>query len=189
MIRKKYAIRFPELQDMGVSCTTNIFSEKSIRETGNTFFKTFDALGSLTGYVIQKNKTNELARQIAAEKAAFDTEIDNLTEQKRLEFEEYSKRLKIQLEYEKQKMELDMKELIFEASQRIADFSISFEEATRKNKIFLKIIQSEKKFLDSIQDYIKKLAEDYSRCKEYVLYCELQRKAYDLINTYLKEMI
>lgn len=189
MIKEKYAIRFPSMQNIERNLTTSIFSEKSIMKTSDTFFKTFDALGSLTGYVVQKNRTNELSKQLKAQEAALDATIDNLKEQQRIEFEEYSKRLQINLQYEKHEMELEMKKLAIEASKKVNNFSVSFEEMMKTNQILLNIIQKEQNFLNGVQDYIDKLADNYSQRKEYVIYCDLQRKALDLVNAYLNEMV
>lgn len=185
----KYAIRFPDLQSINYNKPTSIFSEDSIISTADTFIKTFDALGSLTEFVIQKNRTNELSKQLNAKKRALDANIDNLKEQKRIEFEEYTKRLQTQLQFEKESMELETKKMILEASASANDFSVTFEESMRNNKVLHNMIGIEAHFLESIKDYIESLADDYSQRKEYVVYCELQRKSLDLVNQYMMEMI
>lgn len=105
----KYAIRFPDLQNINYNKSISIFSEASIIKTTDTFIKTFDALGSLTEFIIQRNRTNELSKQLNAQKRALDANIDNLKEQRRIEFEEYTKRLQTQLQFEKESMELETK--------------------------------------------------------------------------------
>lgn len=185
----KYAIRFPDLQDIKYNKSTNIFSEKSITETTNTFLKTFDVLGSLTEFIIQKNRTNELSKQLNAKKRVLDANIENFKEQQRLEFEEYTKRLQEKLKFEKEKLELETKKLILETNSTISDFSISFKENMKQHEILYNLICNEKKFLNSIKDYINDLSNDYSQRKEYVLYCEMQRKSLELVDQYMKELI
>lgn len=185
----KYAIRFPDLQSINYNKPISIFSEDSIIRTADTFIKTFNAFGSLTEFIIQKNKTNELSRQLNAQKKALDASLDNQKKQKRIEFEEYTKRLQTQSQFEKESMELETKKLVLEASTRSNVFSVTFEESMRNNQILRNMISAEACFLNSIKDYIKNLANDYSQRKEYVVYCELQRKSLDLVNQYMKEMV
>lgn len=185
----KYAIRFPGFQNMDYNQSTSIFSENSIIRTTNTFQKTFDALGSLTEFVIQKNRTNELSKQFDAQKRALDACIENLKEQKQIEFEEYTKRLQAQLRFKKESLELETKKLILEASTKVNNFSISFEESMMSNQVLHNLISTEAHFLESIKGYIDALANDYSHRKEYVLYCEMQRKSLDLVKQYMEKMI
>ncbi len=185
----KYAIRFPDLQNINYNKSISIFSEASIIKTTDTFIKTFDALGSLTEFIIQRNRTNELSKQLNAQKRALDANIDNLKEQRRIEFEEYTKRLQTQLQFEKESMELETKKMVLEASTKANDFSVTFEEHMRNNKVFHKMIDEEARYLKSIKDYIENLDDDYSQRKEYVVYCEWQRKSLDLVNQYMMELI
>lgn len=185
----KYAIRFPDFPSISHNKPVSIFSKDSIIRTADTFIKTFDALGSLTEFVIQKNKTNELSKQLNAKKRALDASVNNLKEQKKIEFEEYTKRVQIQLQSVKESMELEAKRLVLEASTMANDFSVAFEKKMRNNKILRNMISEEARFLNSIKDYIENLADDYSQRKEYVVYCELQRKSLDLVNQYINEMV
>lgn len=188
MNNTKRAIRFPDLQRVD-NTQISIFSERSISKTSNTFLKTFDALGSLTEYIVQKNRTNELSKQLNAQKRGLNAKIDNLKEQKEFEFEEYTKRLQTKLQFEKESMKLEFEKLKQEAIANINDFSISFEENMKRSQTLHKIISQEAQFLETIKVYIENLSEKYSQCKEYVVYCEAQRKSLDLINKYLSEMI
>lgn len=189
MIREKYAIRFPGIQNIDKNPTTSLFSAKAITTATDTFHKTFDALGSLTGLVLQKARTHELSKQLNIQRTAIDEIVEDQKEQKKIEFEEYTKRLQVKLESEQKKMELEMKEMAFEVREKISRFSISFEEGMKSNQILLKIIRSEENFLNDTCPYIELLAEDYSQRREYVLYCEMQRKSFELVNLYLREML
>lgn len=184
----KRAIRFPDFQRVD-NTQISIFSETSISKTSDTFLKTFDALGSLTEYIVQKNRTNELSKQLNAQKRALNISIDNLKYQKEIEFEEYTKRLQTRLQFEKESMKLEFDKLKQEASAKINDFSVSFEENMKRSQILRNMISKEAQFLESIKDYIDSLVDSYSQRKEYVLYCELQRKSLDLVNKYMTEMI
>lgn len=189
MIRDKYAIRFPGMQNFDRDSSESIFSEKAIIATKDVFLKTFVALGSLTGLVVQKSRTHELSKQLNIQKAALDEIVENQKEQKKIEFEEYTERLQVQLKFEKEKMELEMQEMVLEVSKKISKFSVSFEEEMRSNQILLRVVRNEQSFLSSIQPYIEFLSDDYSHRREYVLYCERQRKSLELVNLYLSKMI
>lgn len=187
MTNVKYAIRFPDLQSIDYKVSISIFSEASIVETANTFINTFDALGSLTEYVIQKQNRG-IIKTIEC-KRSLDASLDSLKEQKKIQFEEYSKRLQARLQNEKEQMKLEVEKLVLEASSKANEFSYNFEESMRSNQILRSMITTEVDFLNSIKGYIDNLADDCSRRKEYVMYCELQRKSLDLINQYMKEMV
>lgn len=79
--------------------------------------------------------------------------------------------------------------MVLEASTKANDFSVTFEEHMRNNKVFHKMIDEEARYLKSIKDYIENLDDDYSQRKEYVVYCEWQRKSLDLVNQYMMELI
>ena len=185
----KYAIRFPDLQGINCDDSKNIFSEQSIIHTTNTFMKTFDAFGSLLNFVVQKNRTNELSRQIDAQKRALDVEVDNLKEQEKIRFKEYTERLQIQLQNEKEKLKIKSQILLSEGRNQVNRFSITFEESMQKSQILHHIIEVEYHYLDKWNGYIDMLADNYSRRKEYVFYCECQRQSMELINQYLNSMI
>lgn len=189
MIREKYAIRFPDIISMNDYNSVSIFSEKSIQKASNTFFDTFDALGSLAGLVLQKTKTKELSKQISSQKRALDETVENQKLQMQIEFEEYTKRLQERVKFEKEKMELDLKEMLLQTGSIVNKFSSSFEEQMKKSQVLADVIKQEKNFLLSVQMYINDLANDYSQRREYVKYCEMQRKSLELVNTYVKEMI
>lgn len=185
----KYAIRFPDLQSLNYNKPSSIFSEDSIIEAADKFIKTFDAFGNLIEFVIQENKTNELSRQLNAQKRALDSSIDNLKEQKLIEFEEYTKRLQTKLHFEKENMKLEREKLVLEASARVNDFSVNFEESMRNNQVLYNMICKEAYFLYSINDYIENLADDYSHRTVYAFYCELHRKTLELVRKYMEEIV
>lgn len=189
MIREKYAIRFPDIQNTQAAMPECIFSERSVAEAEHTFNQTFDLLHSLTGYVIQRNRTRELEKQLDARKEAVDAQAEQQRKQKQMEFEEYSKRLQIQLKTEKEQMELEIKRLHQEMSAMVSMFSVSVEEAIQESQIWRKIILDQKNFLQLIQPFIESLTAEYSYRREYVLYCDAQRRSYEIIDKFMKEII
>jgi len=189
MRMNKHAIRFPGFGDIGIKSSLSIFSEGAVSTTEKTFLRTFNVLDSLAGFVIQKNRTTELGKQLNAQKQALDAEIDNGIEQLRIQYEEESKRLQIRIEQEKKEMDLELQKLKFETAEKAKEFSFSYEEYIKSNKLFRRIITREKAFLEETHRYIEILSDDFSNRKEYILYCDCERKSLELINNYLKLMI
>ena len=142
MIREKYAIRFPGMQDLGKSISTSIFSEEAIIVTGDAFAGTFDALGSLMELAAQKKRTCELSKRLGVRKLAIDEIVENQKEQEKIKYEADVERLKIRLETEKEKMKLEMEEMLLKARGEISKFAVSFEETMRSNQILKRTIIS-----------------------------------------------
>lgn len=185
----KYAVRFPEIETDRTHHSLSAYSENKVAQTEKSFLSTFDALGNLAGYVIQKNRTGELRKQFRAQKELLDAEIENRIKQLHIQYEEESKRIKNQLEMEKQKMEFEFQRLKMETVEQAKAFQFSYEEYMKTNQLFHAIIRNEKKFLEDIQPYIDFLGEEFSNRREYILYCDSQRKSLELVNIYLKQMI
>ncbi len=185
----KFAVRFPGLEEADTKSYVSPFSESAVSTMEKTFVKTFDALGSLAGFVIQKSKTMELGKRLDIQKQALDVENSNKVEQLRIQYEEESKRIRIRTEQEKQKMDLELQKLIFETSEKAREFTFSYEEYMKKNELFRAVIIREKAFLEEVHRYIELLGDDFSNRKEYILYCDCERKSLEQINQYLKLMI
>lgn len=185
----KYAVRFPELETERTQHALSVYSENKVAQTEKSFLSTFNALGSLAGYVIQKNRTGELRKQLRVQKEALDVEIDNKKEQLKIKYEEESERIKARLKTEKQEMELAFQRLKMETVEQAKEFQFSYEEYMKTNQLFYAIIRKEKTFLEDIQPYINFLGEEFCNRREYIMYCDLQRKSLELVNIYLKQMI
>lgn len=189
MVKQKYAIRFPEIQITESFVPVDLFSERSLRETEQTFLKTFDLMHSLTTYVIEKNRTQELGKQLDARRRVLDAQVEQAAEQERITLVEYSRQLQIQLKERKAQLELEMKMLVDEMSQRVSDFSLTVEEALKTSELLVALIRNEQETLDMCQPYLGKLKTNYARRKEYIQYCDMERKAYERIRGYLDQLI
>lgn len=185
----KYAVRFPAFQNINTASTVSMFSENAVASTEQIFFKTFNALDSLTGLVVQKSRTSELGKRLNAQKKALDVEIDNGIEQLKIQYEEESKRLQIKIKNAKQEMDIQLKKLKVETAKKAKEFSFSYEEYMKSNQLFKKIIIQQKSFLEEVQNYIELLGDDFSNRREYILYCDCERKSLKLIDEHLKLMI
>lgn len=186
---KKYAIRFPGLDMCRTQNSLSIFSENRIVETYKAFSSVLKAAESLSGFVIQKNRTRELGKRLSAQKEALDVEIENLEEQLRIRYIEESNRLKIKLETEIKKLDINFQRLMLESAEKSKEFDFSFEQYISKNNLLYEIVLREKNMIEEIQPYIELLATDYSNRREYIKYCEIERKSIELINEYIKQMV
>lgn len=189
MKRNKYAIRFPGYGNADSILSPDIFSETAVAAAEKTFLKTFHAFDSLTGFIIQKSRTIELEKQLTAQKRALDTEIEEGIEQLKNRYEEESKRLRLRTQQEKQEMDLELQRLKLETIEKAKDFSFSYEMYMKSNELFQKIIIREKAFIEETHKYIQLLEDDFSNRREYILYCDCERKSLELINRYLERMI
>jgi len=185
----KYAVRFPGYGNIDTKSPLNIFSETAVAATKKIFYETFNTLDSLTSFIYQKNRTSELEKQLNAQKRALDAEIDQGIEQLKIQYEEKSKRLQLITEQEKQEMDLELQKLTLETSEKAREFSFSYEKYMKSSKLFKKIIVREKTFLEETHSYIEFFGNDFSNRKEYILYCDCERRSLELINNYLKLMI
>lgn len=186
---KKYAIRFPGLDTCRTQDSLSIFSEKRIVETKKSFLLVLNAAESLSGFIIQKNRTRELGKRLSAQKEALDVEIENREEQLRIRYIEESNRLKIILEKEKKELDIEFQRLMLESVEKSKEFDFSFEQYMSTNKLLYAIVLREKKMIEEIQQYIKLFATDYSNRREYIKYCEIERKSIALINEYIEQMV
>lgn len=189
MIKRKYALRFPEIEMAKPVGLVNLYSEQEIQKTGETFRRTFDMMHSLADYVIQKNRTYEMRKQLDVQREALNAHLKQAEDQERIALVEYSKRLKLQLKEQKESLELELKMLAAETSQKVNEFSLSVEETLRASQLLLSLIRHEQELLDSFQPYLNRLKGDYTNRREYSQYCDMQRRAYERINGYLKDMI
>ena len=186
---KKYAVRFPELDTFRSQDNVSIFFEGRITNTEKTFFSVIDVASSLAELVVQKNNTKELGKQLAYKKQALDAEIDNKIEQVQIQYKEEAQRLKIQLKAEKETMKNEFRRMKVELATKSKEIDFAFEEYIKSNAIFFGIINREKAMIESIHPFIESLAEDYANRREYIKYCEIERKSLDLINSYIKAMV
>lgn len=186
---KKYAIRFPGLDVCRNQDLLSIFSENRIVETHKSFSMVLNAAESLAGVIIQKNRTSELGKRLSAQKEVLDIEIENREEQLKIQYIEESNRLKIRLETEKKELDIKFQRLMLESAEKSKEFDFSFEKYMSTNKLLYEIVLSEKNIIEEIQPYIELLATDYSNRREYIKYCEMERKSLALINEYIEQMI
>ena len=187
--KQKYAIRFPEFQTGEADDPVDLFSEQGLQQTKEILLRPFDLMKSLTDYVIERNRTRELEKQLAAQRSALDASVEQAAEQKRICLEELSKQLQKKAETEKKELELKLEKLIEETSQKVNDLSRTVEKTLRESQILSNLIHHEREALDSFKPYLERLKSDYSNRKEYYLYCDMERKAYERIQKYLDQMI
>lgn len=158
-------------------------------KTEETFFSIIDVASSLAELVVQTNNTKELGKQLYYNEQALDAEIDNKIEQVQIQYKEEAKRLKIQLKTEKETMENEFHRMKVELAMKSKEVNFAFEEYLKSNEIFFGIISKEKAIIESMHPFIESLVEDYANRREYIRYCEIERRSLDTINSYIKAMV
>lgn len=187
---KKYAVRFPETDYEKGPGNISLFSERSLQKTEDTFLSVLDAASSVAKLVIQKNRTKELEKRLEIQKRALDSQTEDKKEQLRIKFYEEAQRMEKQLETKKVELELEFKKMKMELRQKDSGFQILFEEDIKTSKIFYNLVIKEREIIEkNIKPFIVSLEGDYSRRREYIKYCELERQSLNLVSEYLQRMI
>ena len=184
---KKYAVVFPTIKTHVENLPANVSHKSCLAETKKTFSDTYDYLDGLLGYIVERNRTNELSKRLDAQKRVLDATLDNLVEQEKIKTAEEAKRLKSKLKVAKKEMLSQIEQLEIQAQDDTVVYTV--EEYIQENKIFRELINKEKIILDEIQPFINSLSNDLEHRRDYVQYCEMQRRSMDLINKYLYKTI
>lgn len=189
MLRRKYAVRFPEMQTANLFRPIDDFSERSVQTVERNCFSVFDCFHSLANYIIERNRTVELKKRIAADKQALDVKVREAIEQERIAFVEYTKQLQIKLRTAREEMELAAEKYAIEISQRVSALALEAERVSRENEYCMTVIRDQRTVLDCIQSYLKQAEADYAQRKEYIMLCDAQRKALENIDVFMKNLL
>lgn len=189
--KQKRAIYFPEFQVNAIdSKPPSLFSRESVLKTESLLIQTHNELGGLLGLVVEKYKTKQLEQQINILKQGVDVSCEEKERQLSIKFEEEVKRIQIRLEANKKKLRLDFERFSEEVLITAEAFELDFEKNVKTNQIFRELIQNQ---FDSIMKYKKfvdeRIPSVFHHHREYIVYCDLQKKAIDQINLYLSELV
>ena len=192
--KRNPAIYFPEFQtETGESKAVSLFSENSIRRMETQLSETHRSMGGILGLIVNLNRTRQLEKQIDSLKEGLDASLEQKKRQLAIQFEEHTKRIQAQVEAEKEKLKIEMEKVYAETASRASRFTLEYEKAVKNDAIFLSLIRDEEAVIATYQEYINNLpgdvAESLSHMKEYIVYCDVQRKSLDQINRYLAEMV
>lgn len=189
LYKQKCAIKFPGLQGGAGISTVKALSKKGMKKVFGIFLDCADLLGNVANLIVEKNRTHELEKRLNLEKEVLDAQIDNKMEQSRIEALEYAKRLQSIVKEEKEKIELAKQKIDEEMRMKTQTFEVDYENFMRTSIYFKELIFREKKFLEETQEFIDIIEADYENRKEYVLCCDLRKKALEQIEIYLKELV
>ena len=188
--KQKYAIYFPDFQSEDEDIkAVSLFSEKALLRTEKMLVESHDSMGGLLGLAVELNRTHELGKQIEHLKHGLDVSIDEAKAQLEIKLEEEAERLKIQLEADKEKLRIDIENLNLKIQEQSSKFKKSFEKSLRSEKLFQELIKQELSTIKKYQMFINNLPESFQCYREYLVCCDVQKKALDQINKYLAEII
>lgn len=188
--KQKYAIYFPDFQSEDEDIKeVSLFSEKTLLRTEKMLVETHDTMGGLLGLIVELNRTHELGKQIEHLKHGLDVSIDEAKAQLKIKFEEETERLKIQLEANKEKLRIDIENLHLKIKEKSSEFRNSFEESLKSEELFQELIKHELSIIKQYQTYISEIPENFKTYRQYIICCDVQKKALNQINKYLAEII
>ena len=186
----KLAMYFPEFQTSDDEPQVpSLFSEKSIRSTENLIAEAHKDMGGLLGFIVQKYKTYQLGKQLDSLKEAVDATLEEKKKQLAIQFEEETKRLQIRVEANKTKHKADSERLNAEIDTKAKEFGYKFEEAVKTDGLFTDLIKGQLEVISEYREYTEKIPNEFRNCREYITYCDVQKKAIDQINNYLAEIV
>lgn len=189
LYKRKRAIKFPDLQGGTGTKTVKALSKDGMKKVFGIFLQCAELLGDVANLVVEKNRTHELEKRLNLEKEVLDAQIDSEMEQSKIETLEYAKRLQAIVKEEKAKIALAKQKIDEDMQMRTQTFEVDYENFMKTSVHFKKLIFQEKKFLEDTQEFIDKLENDYENRREYVLCCDLRKKALEQIEIYLKELV
>ena len=177
--KQKYAIYFPDFQSEDEDIKeVSLFSEKTLLRTEKMLVETHDTMGGLLGLIVELNRTHELGKQIEHLKHGLDVSIDEAKAQLKIKFEE-----------DKEKLRIDIENLHLKIKEKSSEFRDSFEESLKSEELFQELIKHELSIIKQYQTYISEIPENFKTYRQYIICCDVQKKALDQINKYLAEII
>lgn len=189
-IRKRCAMVFPEFQtDYNDYGEISLFSERSLKQTEKLFFETKDSFDGLLGLVVELNRTKELEKQISLQKTGIDVSIEESIKQLEYKYQQETKRMRQQLNADKEKLRLEIEKLDLQIKSQKKQFDEAFEEKLKCETLFQELIHHEFEVLKKYQQYVSNLPDFIKSFREYIIYCDIQKKAFAQINKYLAELI
>ena len=187
MLKNKRAVVFPTIKTDTANLPANVFSSGYLAETKTTFSDTYDSIDGLLGYIAERNRTKELSKRLNAQKDALDSTLDGLAEQEKIKTEEEAKRLKAKIKAEKKKMLSEIEK--FELQAQDNSFVYVVEEDIQAKRNFIGVIKYQKNVLEEIQPFIESFADNLKHRRDYVQYCEWQRRSMKFIDKYLSQTV
>lgn len=153
----KRSIIFPELETRSTASSL-VVSKESVRQLCdlNPVTRLIDGIGN---FAVERTRTRELGKRLAAEKAAIDAEYTELERQAYIEFSEKTKRLEEEFKAKSQMLELQLQKAEAEAENAFLEHQTEFQKYLRTSEIYAKVFDSLKKALTEIEGLLK-LAEE-----------------------------
>lgn len=189
-IRKRCAMVFPEFQtDYNDYGEISLFSERSLKQTEKLIFETNDSFDGLLGLVVELNRTKELEKQISLQKTGINVSIEESIKQLEYKYQQETKRMRQQLNADKEKLRLEIEKLDLQIKNQKKQFDEAFEENLKCETLFQELIHHEFEVLKKYQQYVSNLPDFIKSFREYIIYCDIQKKTFDQINKYLAELI
>lgn len=172
MKKLKRSIIFPELETYSGTSSLAV-SKASVRELCDLRPVTH-LLESFENFAVERTRTKELGKQLAAKKAAVDAEYNEFERQAYIEFSERTKRLKEEFRAKSEMLELELQKAEAEAETSFLKHKTDFEEYFKISSVYHEIFEDLNSSAKEIEGLLK-LAEDI-KLKDNRYYAEIFEK-------------
>lgn len=190
---KMKSIRFPDLNVTSKPVQFAVLSRNSVLQTQKSFRETLSFAHAFCGFVSEKCKTQELSKQIAANKSALDTEIAEKEEQLRIAFEELDKRLKVEYDEKYHMLELELQKETETVETKLLETQKSYEAYLRTSRVHTQIFRLAHELCMDLSRQIEwvqksESAEQLMQNRYYIQLCEQHRRLLAQVTELLKSL-
>ena len=188
MRSRKRAFIFPDLE-IAENEEINLFSPKELDRAASVIVEPFNVFGSMARLYVERHNREELAKQIRAKKETLDEQILQAAEQEKIRFSEELQRMDEQLKTEKKRFLSEFHQMYEKDLQKSKNFSRQFEEHLRIDQNLLELLQRERVIMEQLEEFIDRLSDDFTRMAEYIRFCDSHRRAMEILNRSIQQMI
>ncbi len=178
------------------NCYVGTFEKDNYRIQFKSFERlmksTFDAARSVVNYICEVRVTSFRKEVYRAKLDAEKKITDERIRAAEAETEDYISGLQAQLEAQEQEILYEIEQCKLDVELKMKEFSVNFDAAMSKSRLFVDMMKKQRDFLVDVQkkieEQLNQYTKDYSRRKEFVLFCDEKRKTLELIEYYLREI-
>lgn len=147
----------------------DVYGSSAMKDLSTSVLSCFDCVGAFTGFITQKNRTNELSKQINAKMRALDVQLEEYREQTRIRLQEYAIQLDEKIKQQRELFQLDIQKELAECEQQCREQKISFQQYMLKSASAQNTMVTIRTQLESIRQLLEMAKEDGVNSNRYYL--------------------
>lgn len=159
-VKDCYSLYVEELLDevpTAGNLPTKFDSGITIETVQRDYENSLNIFTAFANYLVERNRTKDLAKQCAAAKNALDARNAEAQRQSELIIDNYAERMNNFLAAKRQEFELETQRIELESAERVAIVRNAAERQHAKIKAFLDMLKFYRSFLDDMQKYLAEL--------------------------------